>query len=854
MKRHPNIILKSLSAITLTLLLGAAQVNATQTVRELWDGIGAGGALYGKGSGSTSAGFDTNTTWTVSPVGQTGLSYDNGGSLSWEFGGLEYNGVLLSASGGGNGLAAFYGNNMTTLTNPATAQPYGLYSSQSYATRALATNACIDFQANGTYYFSVRVIKTYPWWVGDNAEGIGFASSGATNANFVGAGYTRRPVYEVDPANNPGVYSPGFMAEDGVTDLGNSVYISTGTLNQAGISGHPDDSGGAYYPRATAPITYDPNNTDAYLLVGRITTTTSGASTLDVKTYYSDSTLDTNADFITWDATYSFTETNIMTRLLLWGYGTGAALLDGIRVGTSYGDVIGLELAGHPTANPGSTIYAGTDVTLGANAGLNTGAFPMTFQWSSNNVAILDATNSTLALTNPTTAFTADYSVVVNNYYGTLTNQIHLTVNAAVAPFFVAGGKPVSTSRFVGAPTALFTAVVDGTPPFAYQWKYAGTNVGSVTVTSQKTNTLTFGPVALSDVGDYSVTVTNLFGSTNSAVPGPATLTIIAPAAGSYASVLTSYTSLYGYWRLDDNVTTNDTTVYDDWGNNNGYVNYNDLTNDPVNWTFGAAGVAYAGFKTPHLATSIGNEFWNAPYRLDLPQLPGYSNTMTFAMWVKPSGGSGCALMARNGYGDAYGLESVTYTVTNGAVITTNINHLQFDWGGGIAWDSGLALQPDTWTFIALVVEPGQATFYMATNKTSLVSAVSDPQLLFNSDEIGDAATALTPLAVGRNPWPWAEVGNGSQWASSPGTWSDVAVIYQSLTAQEVQDLFMAGVGPWLQGAPDGAGNLILNWSSGDTLQEATDINGPYSDISAATPPYSVPLLKSGNKFYRVKH
>jgi hypothetical protein len=81
-----------------------------------------------------------------------------------------------------------------------------------------------------------------------------------------------------------------------------------------------------------------------------------------------------------------------------------------------------------------------------------------------------------------------------------------------------------------------------------------------------------------------------------------------------------------------------------------------------------------------------------------------------------------------------------------------------------------------------------------------------------------------------------------------------VAVIYQSLTAQQVQDLFTAGVGPWLEGTPDGSGNLNLNWSAGDTLQEATNINGPYSDISGVTPPYSVPLLKSGNKFYRVKH
>lgn len=840
------------SKITLAALLlagGLLSANATQTVRELWDGLGSGGALSTKGSGSTSVGFDTNTTWTVSPVGQTGLSYDNGGSLSWEFGNFEYSGFFLSANGGGNGLAAFYGNNMNTLTNPATSQPYGNFSSQSYATRVLNTNSYIDFQANGTYYFSVRVIKSYPWWHGDNAEGIGFASSDATNANFVGAGFTRQAA-SIDTDTNLGVAGvlPGFYAADGVTDLGNNVYISTGTLNQGGITGHPDDSGGAYYPRANAPITFDPNGVDAYVLVGRLTTTTSGASTLDVKVYYPSDTVDTDPNLITWTASYSFTETNVMTRFLLWGHGQGATLVDGIRVGTTYGDVIGLELFGAPTASPGSTVYAGTDVTLGANAGLNTSAFPMAFQWRSNSVDILDQTNSTLTLTNPTTAFTADYSVAVSNYYGTYTNVLHVTVNPAVPPFFVAGGKPVSITRYLGAPTATFKAVVDGTPPFTYQWKHAGTNIGSATITSTANNTLTFGPIALADAGNYSVTVTNQFGSTNSAVPGPAaTLTVLAPAAGSYAGVLTSYTNLYGYWRLDENVTTNDTALYDNWGNNSGNVNYSDLTNNPANWTFEAAGVAGVGFNTPHFAISKGNQFWTAPYRLDLSRLPGYSNTMTFAMWVNTGNNDGCALMARNGYGNAYGLETATVT----DVVT---NNLRFDWGGGIAWDSGLVVPRNTWTFVALVVEPGQATVYMGTNKTSLVSATSDPLLVFSSGDNGDAATSLSPLVVGRNPWPWAESGNGSQWASWVGTYSDVSVIYESLTPAQIQSLYEAGIGLWIDSKPDGAGNTILNWLPGHTLQQADNVQGPYTDIGAATPPYSVPLSPAtATKFYRIK-
>lgn len=837
-----NSSIRLLSRRTGAVIAAAALVAntacATQTVRELWDGLGLGAAISSKGSGPTSVGLDTNTTWVVSPTGQTGLYYDNGWQPSWEFGGLEYNGVLLSASGGGNGAFVYYGNNMTSLTNPATGQPYGNYSCLSYATRTLTTNAYIDFQANGTYYFSARIIKNYPWWHGDNSQGIGFASSGATNAHFVGTGFTRRAA-GVDTDTNLGVSGvlPGFYAADGVTDLGNSVYISTGTLDQPGITGHPADSGGAYYPNATAPVTSSGGSgVDAYLLVGRLTTTSSGASTMDVKVYNPSDALDTDPSLITWSTTYSFTETNVMTRLLLWGYGQGPGPIDGIRVGTSYGEVIGLELFGHPTANPGSTVYAGTDITLGANAGLNTGATPMTFQWRSNSVDILDATNSTLALTNTTVNYTADYSVVVSNYYGMLTNVIHVTVNPAVPPFVVT--QPVSITRYNGAASGAFKVVVDGTPPFTYQWKHAGTNFQAPTITSVANNTLTFGPISPALGGTFSVTITNQFGTTSSVL---ITNNVLVPAPGSYAAVLLT-NSPYAYWRLDDSVTPSDTTLYDNWGNHGGNINYDDLTNNPANWTFGATGAAGVGFPTPHLAISKGNQFWTAPYRLNLPKLPYYSNMMTFTMWVK----GGCELMARNGYGSAYGLE-----LSDAG--HTGTNTLRFDWGGPITWDSGITLPDNTWNFVAMVVEPSQVTMYYGTNKVSLNSVVSGALPVYNSDDFSDTA-GLSVLAVGRNPWPWAEDGNGSQWASLTGTWSDIAVFYQSLTAEQVTNVYLAGVGVWIDATPDGLGNLNLNWMPGGTLQEATDVMGPYTDIGAATPPYSVPVSPmTASKFYRIK-
>jgi hypothetical protein len=77
-------------------------------------------------------------------------------------------------------------------------------------------------------------------------------------------------------------------------------------------------------------------------------------------------------------------------------------------------------------------------------------------------------------------------------------------------------------------------------------------------------------------------------------------------------------------------------------------------------------------------------------------------------------------------------------------------------------------------------------------------------------------------------------------------------VFYQALSAAQIKGLFLAGNGLWIEGTPDGSGNLTLKWLSGFTLQEAANATGPWTDIGAATPPYSVPM-SAGAKFYRVK-
>lgn len=845
---------KLCGAVAASLLIGISQTHATQTVRELFDKIGNSDyiTINGLGGGATSVGLQGN--WTTSPSNSTGIVYKDTWSLDWPLGSLDGN--VLSHSAGQNGLLNFNaGGNLNTLNDPDTGLPYGNQSSKSYATRPLTSGAQINFQANGTYYFSVRMVKSYSWWVGDNSEGIGLSTGNGTNDHFVGFGVTR----------------PSCLLADNTTEIGSAAYVTAGTLGQAGISSHPDDTGGPYLPLAWGAagqwVGWD--WVRAGFLVGKLTTTTSGASTLSVKSYTSGATLDTDPNSITWDATYNFNETNTMTQLLVWMHGTGALEYDAVRVGTAYGDVVGLELIGAPKGTPANTVYAGTTVTISQIAGLNTGAFPMSFQWRSNGVNIVDATNTTLVLANPTTAFTANYSVTVSNFYGVLTSSNTLiTINPAVPPFYVVQPQPLSLTRYVGAPSAQYSVVVNGTPPFTYQWKHAGTNIGSAVTTSDATNVLTIAPVTTATAGNYTVTVTNLFGSSNSAT---ATLNVIAPATNSYTAALlslpTNPTNLFGYWRMDDNATTNDPAIRDYWNGNNGQANVSDLNYG--RFTFGVDGVQSPTFLPPHLATTIGsgpsgtnwqspqgpyNNPWEVPLRMDLKNLPDAQTNMTFTMWAK----GGVRLMARNGYGQGYGLEN------------QGGNAIRFFWGAynstnGVRtaqWDTGLSAPQNEWTFVALVVEGTNASVYVGSKttfnsaSTADIGGIADPEnggymTLVNSTTIGESNLRL---GVGRNPIPWADDGNGAPWTTTGGTWSDIGVLYQALTPAQVKRLFVTGAGLWIEGTPDGGGNLLLSWVSGFTLQQASIVTGPWTDIGAATPPnYSVPISTTGNKFYRVK-
>jgi endonuclease/exonuclease/phosphatase family metal-dependent hydrolase len=77
--------------------------------------------------------------------------------------------------------------------------------------------------------------------------------------------------------------------------------------------------------------------------------------------------------------------------------------------------------------------------------------------------------------------------------------------------------QPQSQTNSVGA-TCLFSVTANGTAPLAYQWRFFGTNIASATA-----STYSITNIQTTNAGDYTVVVTNAFGSITSSV---ATLTI----------------------------------------------------------------------------------------------------------------------------------------------------------------------------------------------------------------------------------------------------------------------------------------------------------------------------------------
>jgi len=377
--------------------------------------------------------------------------------------------------------------------------------------------------------------------------------------------------------------------------------------------------------------------------------------------------------------------------------------------------------------------------------------------------------------------------------------------------------QPNSATLYAGR-TAQFPVTVAGSTPITYQWRKDGAPIsdgGNVSGTA--TPTLTITGVLAGNAGGYDLVAANGSGSVTSLV---ATLTVIAPAPGSFEAVTLSKNPA-AYWRLNE---TSGTVAFDFWGGHNGAYQAGAIMG-----VAGPTNPPFSGFEATNTAVqttvSTVSSYVTAPFSTVA------TNTFSFTAWLYPLGiqenWSGL-LVSRGG--------------TGGGINYNDQQMLGYTWNNNSAatygFVSGLLIPTNQWSFVAVVISPTNAILYLI-NGTTVRTATNT--LAHTSDVFGNN------WQIGHDD----NSGNNNGTRTFNGIIDEVAVYLRSLSPTDVLDVYSAGGIPLttlniqLLG-----GGVVLTWPQG-TLQQADLVTGPYSNVTGATSPYTnSPAL--GQKFYRV--
>jgi len=504
-----------------------------------------------------------------------------------------------------------------------------------------------------------------------------------------------------------------------------------------------------------------------------------------------------------------------------------------------------------PTLPADQTVLAGQPVTFTSDL---LGSGPLAYQWYFNGTtAIAGANAATYTIPLVLTNNAGTYSLAISNQFGSVTTRLaSLTVNST--PVLITA-QPVDVVALEGLPATL-SVTVSGTPVIDYQWFFGANPIPGATNASY---TIPF-PVPTNS-GEYSVAISNPASSTNSAmvnltvlsdtlpasiigiqaggsqitvtfskpldpvtaseaanysVNGGVTLVSAVPNAGNPAQVVltsgvlinlgTVYTltingvnDLFGNAANVTGQFTRDITIdgsFDDWTGiapiyTNGPTGNTDAADYAAIYMYND--VNYYYFRVT-LWTDIDSTDGQFP---DFAEL--YFDTDNNINDGYEPGTIGSELLIQSGY--------------------------SYDERGGTFGGPGI----DGLNFLCLPASPG-TNFEFQLSRSAVFA--SDLTPVFATNLINFVFQGWTPSYNPENQAP-------------PGG----VISYVNITPPTVAPLPLGGVG--ISSLADGQDALF--WNSPGTVQSATNLAGPWTNVSAATSPYVIPTTTSGSgQFFRL--
>jgi len=387
-----------------------------------------------------------------------------------------------------------------------------------------------------------------------------------------------------------------------------------------------------------------------------------------------------------------------------------------------------------------------------------------------------------------------------------------LTFGPTAAPLGIAS-QPQDHASYTGG-TVTFSVGASGDLPFAYQWKFFGTNLPGAT---QSSMTITNAQAA--NTGAYLCTVSDLHGASTNTRAASLSLTT-APATRYAAAVLQD--GPIAYWRLDES--TGATFAHDCVGGHDGVYSNVDLglpghsSDDPDTAAFfGTNGIlnSYAGSIAMDLSGSSNGEFSvEAWYNGGASQISGASIvTLGYG-----SGGEQFDLDVAGGF--------FRFFVRDSTAASHVIN-------GSVAPDAN-------WHHVVGVCDQANSNVVLYVDGIALAT---------NTVPAGIGLLRVTgPVSIGAR-----RAGITSDYnLNSQAAIDEVAIYPTPLSAARIAAHFQAGSGPVVLTMQNVGGQLQLTWPGGGTLQAADHVTGPYTNVAGATSPFPISPV-GAQEYFRVQ-